>query len=475
MVCDAQRGFLHFSVGDAEPTKVARTAQGDSWDVSEDEYSESTLKQVLESGRRLVLDEDEDALAKRRSAFELSLRSIACYPLSSSDEISGALYVHSREGRSFGPAELRTLGALTELADAAIRRTLIYDENRRAREEITRLNAKLQERLEEREQELERTREALSRQSSIMRASTDYGGLVGSSSAMSKLTDTLRNLEDTDLPVLIWGESGTGKELVARAIHAHSERSKGPFLAINCGAMPDSLLSAELFGYTKGAFTGATKEKRGLFELADGGTLFLDEVVSMSPDMQKSLLRALERGEAHPLGSEKSRSFDVRVLAAANREMDPLLKSGEFREDLFYRLAVVRINVPPLRERREDIPILIEHFMDKYGNPKDVSFSPGALAMLQSFPWPGNVRQLENEVRRALALGKGVLTEDFFSHLDTDGSGEELSADTLKLSELEENAIRRALELADGQKVKAAQLLGIPRRTLYEKLKKLGM
>ncbi|MFA4985934.1 MAG: sigma 54-interacting transcriptional regulator, partial [Candidatus Brocadiia bacterium] len=209
------------------------------------------------------------------------------------------------------------------------------------------------------------------------------------------------------------------------------------------------------------------------FELSSGGILFLDEVVSMSSDMQKSLLRVLERGEVLPLGSEKPVKVDVRVIAAANIDVREMVSEGSFRQDLYYRLAVLTVELPTLRNRREDIPLLIDHFFAKYPNPNGVSITPAAVRKLQAYSWPGNIRQLENEIRRALAIGRGTLDEGFFEFATGGVTNDVLP--TLKLDELERYAIERALALADGQKVRTAELLGIPRRTLYEKLKRYGL
>ncbi len=473
-VVEAEKGFLSvFNMQDKQFC-IARDLHGNTLDIEKDGFSQSVIETVKQSGRRLILDDNEAVITDRHSAFEHSLRTIACFPLKHDEELLGVIYVHSRQGRKFGTMELRVLNALSEIAVAAISKSAMFATIERNAEEIERLNGILTTTLHQKQEELDRTKEALSAQSRQMRVNETYGGMVGESVPHRRVISLLKTLEKTDLPVLINGESGTGKELTARAIHAYSARCTGPFLAVNCGAMPESLLSAELFGFRKGAFTGAVSDRRGLFELADKGTLFLDEVVSMSPEMQKSLLRVLERGEVFPVGSEKPITVDVRVISAANRDVREMVAEGIFREDLFYRIAVVVVDLPRLTERRDDIALLVKHFMSVYPNNNGVKITPETMSYLQSCPWPGNIRQLENEIRRALALGSGSLSPDFFAHLK-EGRKAIGGADTLRLDELEEWALRRALELSDGQKNRAAEILGIPRRTLYEKLKRLGL
>src|SRR5262244_1921124 len=231
--------------------------------------------------------------------------------------------------------------------------------------------------------------------------------IIGASPAMEKLKQTIRTVASTNSTILIYGESGTGKELVARAVHVCSPRATQPFVSVNCGAFPETLLESELFGYVKGAFTGANQNKRGLFEVADGGTIFLDEIGEMTLAMQVKLLRVLQERTIRPVGSTSEISIDVRVIAATNRDLDEAVAQNLFREDLYYRLNVIPIRVPPLRERREDIPLLVNHFLKKYASAAGRSIlrvHPSSLDSLCGYEWPGNVRQLENTVERAVAL-----------------------------------------------------------------------
>ncbi|MFA4987148.1 MAG: sigma 54-interacting transcriptional regulator, partial [Candidatus Brocadiia bacterium] len=260
IVSRAERGFLYVLIPGVLDTTITLTDTGASWEMDSDGFSRSILATVLEKGRKLVFDGDDDSLHNRNSAFALGLSSAACFPLLRADEVIGAIYLHSRKDTKFGPAEIRTIGAFGDLAVAAISRALLLDEKEKARRRIEELNAELNRQLKDREEELSRTKEAFERQSSAFRPPENYGGMIGLSRAHRVCVDLLRSIEGSDIPVLISGESGTGKELAARAIHAYSGRAAGPFLPINCGAMPDSLLNAELFGYRKGAFTGASSD-----------------------------------------------------------------------------------------------------------------------------------------------------------------------------------------------------------------------
>src|SRR5579862_9212999 len=245
-----------------------------------------------------------------------------------------------------------------------------------------------------------------------LRRLTGLDNIIGHSPKVRAIFDLILTVAPQSSRVLITGESGTGKELVARAIHENSPRSQAPFITVDCGAFPETLLESELFGYMKGAFTGANENRRGLFQAAHGGTLLLDEIGNMSPAMQVKLYRVLQEGKVRPLGSTEEADVDVRVIAATNRDLEKAIAAGEFREDLFYRLSVIPIHVPPLRERREDIPLMVQAFLDRFrksmGKPVD-GVDPAAMAKLESYDWPGNVRELENTMERSVALETGAL------------------------------------------------------------------
>lgn len=316
-----------------------------------------------------------------------------------------------------------------------------------------------------------------------------YGEIVGESPQMKQVFRWIERVAPSDSTVMIYGESGTGKELVARAIHAHSPRRDGPFIRVNCGALPEGLLDSELFGHERGAFTGAEKQRRGRFELADGGTLFLDEIATISASTQIRLLRVLQERELERVGGEETIPVDVRIIAATNTPPEELQKGGAFREDLFYRLHVVPIVLPALRERKSDIPLLAEHFLRKLRErtrSRVVSVAEAALRRLMEYDWPGNVRELENVMERALVLAEGpILQEEDLPLLPEGGALDTSLLDALSpqagldlnraVEGVEERLLRRALAQARGVKAEAARLLGIKPSALYYKLEKYGI
>jgi len=298
--------------------------------------------------------------------------------------------------------------------------------------------------------------------------------LVGQGSAMQKVFHAIETVGPTEATVLITGESGTGKELVAKAIHQASHRRFNPFVAIHCGALTETLLESELFGHEKGAFTGAQYRKKGKFEVAEGGTVFLDEIGDISLKTQTDLLRVLQEHEITRVGGTRPFKVDFRCVAATNKSLEGLIEEGRFRPDLYYRLNVFRIELPPLRDRREDIPLLVDHFIRKFSlamNKKITRVSPGAMGLLQQYHWPGNVRELENAVERAMVVASEpeLLDEDFTLKLHLAEGG-----DARTLEEIERAHILRVLEETGGNKTKAAQILDIDRVTLHNKLKKYG-
>jgi len=302
---------------------------------------------------------------------------------------------------------------------------------------------------------------------------SEYDEIIGKSDAMQEIFELIPRVSQTDSTVLITGESGTGKELIAQAVHGNSPRCYMPFIAVNCGALPDSLLESELFGYERGAFTGAEHTKKGRFELADGGTLFLDEIGDISLKTQVDLLRVLQQKEFRRLGGEETIKVDVRILAATNRDLERAIKEKQFREDLYYRLNVIAIHVPPLRERKEDIPLLVDVFIRRNClemNKEPVKIASSALKLLMDYDWPGNVRELENVIERALVIGKAkeIVTEDLpFSRkvLETD-----FFSKSLKI--MEKMHIQRILDETKWNIAQAARELEIDRQTLYNKIEK---
>jgi two-component system response regulator PilR (NtrC family) len=324
-----------------------------------------------------------------------------------------------------------------------------------------------------------------------LRRLTGLDNIIGQSPKMRAIFDLIQTIAPQSSRVLITGESGTGKELVARAIHENSPRAATPFITINCGAFPETLLESELFGYVKGAFTGANDNRRGLFQAAHGGTLFLDEIGNMNPAMQVKLYRVLQEGKVRPLGSTEEIDVDVRVIAATNRDLEKAIASGEFREDLFYRLSVIPLHLPSLRERREDIPLLARHFLESFRKSMDKpieAISPQAMSRLETYDWPGNVRELENTIERAVALESGseISTTVFPDRI----SGASVVAVSLPgesaafafpaegidfdgvMAETEKRYLRAALDKADGVRTHAAELLKISYRSFRHLAKK---
>jgi DNA-binding NtrC family response regulator len=309
-------------------------------------------------------------------------------------------------------------------------------------------------------------------------------GIIGTSANIQDVLRMIARLKDTRTPVLISGESGTGKELVARAIHFRGAMAQTPFIAVDCGSLVPTLMESELFGYEKGAFTGAMKSKAGLFQAANGGTIFLDEIGELPLEMQAKLLRVLQEKEVRPVGSNEKTNVDVRVIAATNRDLEAAYRAGTFRKDLYFRLNVVTVHIPPLRERRSDIPMLVHHFLDRYAQGSHMQVTAAAMKSLLHYDWPGNVRELENCVARAVTLGdrKTIDVADLPPAIRGDQSdapivttADAASLSTTALAEMERMTILRVFEQANGDKALAGKMLGISRATLYRKLKRYNI
>lgn len=309
---------------------------------------------------------------------------------------------------------------------------------------------------------------------------TGTEGIVSASSAMSELLETVSRAANSEATVLITGESGTGKEVLARLVHQNSPRSNGPMVAVNCAAIPEGLIESELFGHIKGAFTGAVKNRKGHFQTANKGTLFLDEIGELKTDIQVKMLRAIQEREVQPVGSDKSETIDIKIIAATNLDLKDRMTQGKFREDLYYRLSVIPLFIPPLRERIEDIPALVKHFLRKFDAPSDVSFSPEAMKILMSYQWLGNIREMQNTIERCIILRKRAVIEArdlnlispekvtsiFEPHIPDQGIG---------LEDIEKAFIQKALKKADNNRSEAARLLKIPRHVLLYRIEKYGL
>ncbi len=444
------------------------------------ELSTSLAERALREGRPVVaVDAAGDLPEVHASVHALKLRSVLAVPLLARGEPLGVVYLDDRVRRgAFGPRELgwvRLVATLASLAIADARDQLLL---RRAARRAERATARLAQELSRREAELDVAERELSRVRDARETRFPYAGIIGSSEAVRTMLRIVDRVTAADVPVLLLGESGSGKELVARAIHANGARGKGPFVSENCAAIPESLLESTLFGHVRGAFTGAQRSRSGLFEVADHGTLFLDEIGEMSLGMQTKLLRALQNGEVRPVGSESVRFVDVRVIGATHRDLTALVAAGRFREDLLYRLNVISVEVPPLRERFGDIAILVHHFLKVHANGRKVAVERSALEALSLFAWPGNVRQLENEVRRALVLADDIIRLEHLSReVSAATRGPSKVAEEFDLrgrvDALEVDLIRAALRRTDGNQSRAAELLGLSRFGLQKMIKRL--
>jgi len=495
----AERGFLlerDPPVGDkfTFAVRVARNLDGADVPVDRFPVSRTIAEEVARSGLPILTAAAlEDARFRGgASLVALGTQSILTVPLRSKGASIGAVWLEHRfRTNVFGPRQAELAQTLADQAGIALEnaRLLALAQARAAeleasRKEVDALNAKLAARVEERERELVEVRELLEASTRDFVSRFDYRAIIGRSSALQKVLKVLDRVTATDVNVLIEGESGTGKELVAKALHANGARAKAAFVSENCGAVPEGLLEATLFGHVKGAFTGASGDRKGLFELAHGGTLFLDEVGEMPASMQVKLLRALQEGEVRRVGGANTILVDVRVVAATNRDLAAEVKGGRFREDLFYRLNVVRIELPPLRERREDIPLLAKHFLEKFakdlggaGRPKEIK--DAAMARLLKHPWPGNIRELENVLKNAFVMSEGTAIGP--GDLDALGASAPKPGSPPSLTVVssasvpDAEKIRAALDKVDGNVAQAAAALGMPLRTLYYKMTKMGL
>ncbi len=478
--------------------RVARRFDGSNINLPNGRLSMGLLSKVLSEGRALVsVDASQDERFDDMASVEnLRLRSIMGLPIALAGDVQGVLFVDNRlQDSAFGDLQIETgellaAHAATAIQNAHIREDL-KEKNRsleEARLQVERLNQELGLRVEEQDSALDLVRTELNRE----RGRYDYSGIVGSSEAMVTIFAQLDRFIDSDLPVLIQGESGTGKELFARAVHFNSKRKALPFVTENCAALPDSLLESELFGHVRGAFTGAYKAKRGLFEQANGGTLFLDEVGEMSPEMQKKLLRVLQEGELRAVGSEKTTKVNVRLVAASNRSLSEMVEKGEFREDLYYRICVLTLALPPLRDRKGDVPVLARHLLARAAKEaaRSVPHLPiDVLEALDRHVWPGNIRELENEMRRVIVLAGDSVIPDNLSptvlqgHPSDSEDGQATAAllaggggDMREVvADLEKRSIEAAMQESGGNKSKAARNLGLSRFALQRKLDKYGL
>ena len=455
----AERGMILLKrAGDREEgafaVHLARNLDEDTMDDVRS-YSRRIVAAAAQGQSLLALDAATDERFQNyKSVSRYGIRSLICVPLRSRDRLIGTVYLDSRrDGRLFTEDDLRFLEAFADQAGLALGNVL-------DRVELEQDNRRLQ---------------------TLAETRTSYHNLVGRCAEMQRVFDTIEKFAATDLPVLIRGESGTGKEIVARAIHFNGPRRKRTFVSENCAALPETLLESELFGHVRGAFTGAERDHSGLFEQAHRGTLFLDEIGDMSAAMQARLLRVLEEGAIRRVGGEKPIEVDVRVLAATHRDLQSTVEKGRFREDLFYRLQVLQVALPALRDRPGDVPLLCEHFLRRIADQRELGplrLTPEVLSRLQRYRWPGNVRQLENTLQRLVVLADGGTIDSAVVAADPDlrdrlgGAHERPAEAPFSLKAGEKEQLLKALEAAGGNRSAAARLLNISRATFYRKLRR---
>lgn len=450
----AERGFILLK-NTAEGPLVAR-AEKNIGTLKIDQMadiSHSTVHKVLDTGKPLLTFDalQDERFDDSRSVMLHRIRSIACVPLLLKGDLQGVIYIDSRgEKARFTRQSLEFLQAFANQAAIALENARLLarlqQENALLKEEFHRIYA--------------------------------FQGIIGKSKSMQEVFRLMSKVLDNDSTVLITGETGTGKELVARAIHFNSKRREGPFVPVNCGAIPENLIESELFGHKKGAFTGAISDKKGLVEMADGGTLFLDEIGELPMLLQVKLLRFLQDHQFTPVGEVRPRQADVRIIAATNRDLQEAIREGKFREDLFYRLNVIAIHIPPLRERQKDIPLLSKHFIETHGKKiknRIPAITPAAMEKLLTYHWPGNVRELENTMERAVVVDSdGKIDQDdlMLPILQETSSGIQAG---MTLEEISRKLLEETLRAVEGNKTRAAEMMGVSLRWVHYKIKEWGL
>ncbi len=476
-----ERGLLLMMRGGVLVPRAARNLAQRDLDREQLALSRSLAGRALERREPVVaVDAAGELPDVHRSVHALRLRSVLAVPLLARGEPLGVVYLDDRVRRgAFGERELAWVRTLASLAAGMIAAAMGEAEAERDARRAERARRVLERTVAERDVRVQVLESELGRVSRSRALRSAFDGIIGESESFVRALRVADRVSTAHIPVLLVGESGSGKELFARAIHEASPRSAAPFVSENCGAIPETLLESTLFGHVRGAFTGADRTRIGLFEAADTGTLFLDEVGEMSLAMQAKLLRILEEGVVRPLGTERTRKVDVRLIAATHRDLEAMVARREFREDLYYRMSIVTLKLPPLRERVEDIPVLVKLFVEKHASGRPIVVTKEALRALTSFAWPGNVRQLENEVRRAIVLGDGTID---LEHLSPEiaaparAAPVDLGLDVKRrVDRLESDLVREALGRTHNNQTKAAQLLGLSRFGLQKMMKRLAI
>jgi transcriptional regulator with GAF, ATPase, and Fis domain len=449
-VTNADKGFLILMEGNDLDVKVARNLKKENIADAVSQLSDAIIAKVVRQKKPVIISDamHDTEFSSSMSVMNLRLSSVMCVPLLERGNMLGIIYVgNDSVVNLFEEQRLQVLSVFAAQASLIIRNALLVNE-------LKLDNKQLHERLEQ----------------------LRFGEIIGTCAAMQELFRKVEKIASTDISVLITGETGTGKELIAREIHARSSRAKGPFVSINCGAIPENLLESELFGHVKGAFTGAVAHKQGKFHAADRGTIFLDEIGEMPMSLQVKILRALQEKTVVRVGDTRPEAVDIRVVAATNRELEAEIKAGRFREDLYYRLNVVNVHLPPLRDRGEDILIIARYLLAKYATEfkKQVKgFSPNAVVAMKKYRWPGNIRELDNKLKKAIVLSDKAL----IGPEDLDLTPDALPA-ILQLSEAKDkfqrDYINEVLALNNGNRTKTARDLGVDPRTIFRHLEKEG-
>lgn len=483
----AERGFLLRTSGGAAgralKVAVARNVDREQLEHPQFKFSRAIAEQVISTGQAVATAsaQTDERFERNESVHALRLQSVVCVPVNSPGGCLGALYLDNRfKSQGFSEQDVDLVLAFADQVAIALSNALLHQELQRRNRELTAQSKQIQELLRDKEAEVVRLTEQAERHRPKGGHRHDYGSIVGSSPALGRVFEVLDRVIETDLTVLITGESGTGKELVARAIHQNCSSRSGPLVSINCAALPEALLEAELFGYARGAFTGANTSRDGLFVEARGGTVFLDELGEMPLAMQVKLLRVLQEREVRPLGQTRSLPIDVRLVCATNRHLLKEVAAGRFREDLYYRVSAVELRVPSLRERSEDLPLLVDHFLRRAAERMQrpvPALSRAALAKLVRFAWPGNVRQLENVLTRALVMTQGERIAA--SDIDLELPAPAVLPTRLQQREVEaqreSELIAAALAAEQWNIAKVARLLKVSRPTLYRRMKQHGL
>ncbi len=447
-ITNADKGFLVLLEGDTIDVKVARNLNRENIADAVSQLSDSIIAKVVRSRKPVIVSDAmrDDEFSAAKSVMQLKVSSVICVPLLDRGRLLGLIYVGNDSIRDlFQQDTLRILTVFASQASLIIANALLLNELRID-------NKRLSERLEQ----------------------YRFGEIVGTSPPMQQVFRKVEKIAATDISVLITGETGTGKELIAREIHNRSPRAGKPFITINCGAIPENLLESELFGHVKGAFTGAVANKQGKFQAADGGTLFLDEIGEMPIELQVKILRALQERVVYRVGDTRPETCDIRILAATNRDLDKEIAGGRFREDLYYRLNVVNVDLPPLRQRGEDVLVIARYLLSRYAREYDVKvkgLSPNAAVAIRKHSWPGNIRELENRIKKAI-----VLCESSVIGPDDLGLTGDVLPQILTLAEAKDkfqrDYINEVLALNNGNRTKTARDLGVDPRTVFRHLEK---